>query len=152
MTNNVTWFWVLAGALLITAAAQPASAERHGRRGGKGRITSACKADLGSLCKNVEPGKGRLRKCLKAHESELSANCRAAFKAKKAKFRKNHPCKTDKDKFCKGRKGKDRAACMKEHKGKLSEACRAKRAERKEKRREKHRGDKGRRGKSADKP
>ena len=40
----------------------------------------ACKADIEKLCKDVQPGKGGLMKCLKEHETELSADCQARLK------------------------------------------------------------------------
>ena len=151
MRNNAIWFWVLAGTLITAAAAQPVSAERNRRHGGKGGITSVCKTELKGLCKDVKPGKGRLRKCLKEHEPELSADCRGAM-MKKRKPHKKHPCAGDREKFCKDLKGKNRATCMREHKEDLSKACRAKRAERKEKNKGKRRGGRGRDGKAADNP
>jgi hypothetical protein len=35
----------------------------------------ACKPDAQKFCNNVKPGKGRIYRCLKQHEAELSANC-----------------------------------------------------------------------------
>ena len=39
-------------------------------------IHQACKGDAEKLCKNVEPGKGRIMRCLQEHEKELSEDCR----------------------------------------------------------------------------
>jgi hypothetical protein len=38
-----------------------------------------CKADVARLCPNVEPGGGRIIRCLKDHEADLSDACKAAF-------------------------------------------------------------------------
>jgi len=34
-----------------------------------------CKEDAARLCPGVEPGKGRIAHCLKAHENEISIGC-----------------------------------------------------------------------------
>ena len=36
-----------------------------------------CKADVDKFCKDVNPGAGRIIKCLKTHEAELDPACRA---------------------------------------------------------------------------
>ena len=36
-----------------------------------------CKADMEKFCKGVEPGEGRVMKCMKEHEAELSEGCKA---------------------------------------------------------------------------
>lgn len=42
------------------------------------RIRNACSRDIKSFCANVEPGKGRIMECLKAHKSEVSNTCKDA--------------------------------------------------------------------------
>jgi hypothetical protein len=39
-----------------------------------------CKEDAARLCPGVEPGKGRIAKCLKAHENEISIGCAKELK------------------------------------------------------------------------
>lgn len=41
----------------------------------------ACKADYKKLCKDVKPGEGRILKCLKENEAQLSEGCKAALNA-----------------------------------------------------------------------
>ncbi len=41
---------------------------------------SACEADADKHCLEVQPGEGRLLKCLKSKESELTAQCTTALK------------------------------------------------------------------------
>lgn len=41
---------------------------------------SACEADADKHCLDVEPGEGRLLKCLKINETEISAQCITALK------------------------------------------------------------------------
>lgn len=110
--------------------------EGHDHKDGDAKWT-ACKADAEKLCKDVEPGEGRIMKCLKEHESELSEGCKAkggAMKQKKEEWKKEHPegaaameaCKADKEKLCKDvEPGEGRIVdCMKSHKADLSSACR----------------------------
>ena len=37
----------------------------------------ACKADAQSVCKDVKAGDGRIHKCLKEHEAQLSPGCKS---------------------------------------------------------------------------
>ena len=47
-------------------------------------VHQACEDDIMSFCAGVEPGDGRVAKCLKAHQDQLSAECKGAIgKAKK---------------------------------------------------------------------
>jgi hypothetical protein len=50
------------------------------------KVREACRADVERLCKGVEPGGGRIRECLRAHQSELSDGCKAAI----AEAREHH--------------------------------------------------------------
>ena len=40
----------------------------------------ACKGDVQKFCKDVKEGGGRIIQCMKAHEAELSAECKAVAK------------------------------------------------------------------------
>jgi hypothetical protein len=40
-------------------------------------IARACANDLASLCKGVQPGKGRMGACVRAHLGDLSSGCQA---------------------------------------------------------------------------
>ena len=44
-----------------------------------GDFRKACEGDVQKLCKDVQPGEGRIIKCLKEHEKELSPNCSATM-------------------------------------------------------------------------
>jgi hypothetical protein len=39
------------------------------------QIAEACAADIDRLCPGVPPGEGRIKACMKAHVSQLSASC-----------------------------------------------------------------------------
>lgn len=94
-----------------------------------------CKADVEKFCKGVKPGEGRIVACLKAHEAELTAECKAKGLEAKAKAAdKAEACKADLEKFCKGVKGKkgEKGRCLKEHQKELSAGCAADLVQRKE--------------------
>jgi len=110
----------------------PCKAAGEKMRAGKEAMKEACKADFDTLCKGVEPGEGRLIKCLKENEAKLSETCKSVMAKEKEKMMKNNPCAADEEKFCKESKGKDRRACMMAHEKDFSEACKANIAKRKE--------------------
>ncbi|HEY5106959.1 MAG TPA: cysteine rich repeat-containing protein [Caulobacteraceae bacterium] len=43
----------------------------------------ACRADIQRLCAGVEHGGGRIMQCMKAHASEVSADCQSAMAARR---------------------------------------------------------------------
>jgi hypothetical protein len=64
--------------------AELSGACRDARQQAKERIAKfeqACNADIQKLCKGVKAGGGRVVKCLKAKEAELSPACKAEFQA-----------------------------------------------------------------------
>ena len=98
------------------------------KAGGKGRAAKTmgpCKAEAEKFCGagsgGTEPG------CLKKHEGELSADCRAAIAARKEGMKKENPCFADAEKFCKDVKpGRGAmATCLNAHEKELSGACAA---------------------------
>ena len=48
-------------------------------------INDACKDDVEKLCKDVEPGGGRILNCLKEHENEVSSKCKSKLAEGKKK-------------------------------------------------------------------
>ena len=58
---------MLSGALLLAAAPSQAQDART--------IARACAGDIERLCAGVPPGEGRIKACIKAHITELSAPC-----------------------------------------------------------------------------
>ena len=108
-----TWTSVLAllAALFTTHSASAASA-----------LAKVCAADIKTQCADVKPGKGALKDCVKAHFSDISADCQVAI-VRAAALAK--ACKADVKQFCADVKpGKGAIAdCMKSHTADLSEGC-----------------------------
>lgn len=48
-------------------------------------LRAACKADAQKLCANVQPGGGRILKCMRAQQGQLSDACKAALSARKSR-------------------------------------------------------------------
>ncbi|MDX9722471.1 MAG: cysteine rich repeat-containing protein [Myxococcota bacterium] len=54
-------------------------ASRKAGKGKKAALQESCSADIQSLCKQVEPGEGRIRDCLRENSASLSASCKEAI-------------------------------------------------------------------------
>ncbi len=65
-------FGLLAALMLATAVAV---AQPPPPAPSKMQIAEACGADIDRLCPGVPPGQGRIKACMKAHFSQLSAPC-----------------------------------------------------------------------------
>jgi len=115
------WLAALAGAAcLAMSAAAPADEARP------------CAEFVQKFCKGVEPGGGRIAKCMKEHESELSPACRAKIAEVKDERREIvDACRQDVQKECKGvQPGGGRILeCLKDHEATLSPQCKEKLAE-----------------------
>lgn len=95
-----------------------------------------CAEDAAKLCKDVKPGGGRLAKCLKEHEKDLSPQCKESIEAARAKAKEAHEaCTDDVQKFCKEVKpGAGRIVkCLRENEKQLSPECREKLAQKRTK-------------------
>ena len=86
-------------------------------------FAEACKPDVDSLCKGVQPGQGRIARCLAEHKDQLSAGCREKI----AQAESRHPCMKDVKALCNGVKPGDGriAQCLKQHEAELSAECKA---------------------------
>jgi hypothetical protein len=85
-------------------------------------VAKACAADVKAQCPDVKPGGGALKDCVKAHFSDLSADCQVAIVRAAAVGR---ACKADVKQFCadvKPAKGAI-ADCMKSHAADVSNGC-----------------------------
>jgi len=87
-----------------------------------------CAADAKKFCGDVKPGGGRIARCMKGHEAELSPACQAEMKKAEERIEQvKEECGADAKKFCKGiRPGQGRIlACLKSHQSELAPACAA---------------------------
>ena len=115
-------------AVLPDLPAHPAAMTDH-------QLDAPCLGDIEKFCKGIEPGEGRIVKCLKENQQCLSPACKKASEAKKeeikAKYEKKRTevreaCGDDFKKFCQGTKGPmKRLNCLKRHDDQLSAACKA---------------------------
>lgn len=106
---------------LAGAAAPTMAADNAPKREGP------CAADVKKFCGDVKPGEGRIARCMKSHEKDLSPACREHEAAVKARVKEAHEaCRGDVEKFCKDVKpgGGRIIACLKSHEKDLSPACR----------------------------
>ena len=112
---------LLLAAFSFTAlAAAPADADPR----------KACQADVERFCKDVPRGRGGIMKCLKQHESELSAECKAegekmTAKREERKKELQAACGDDIKAYCEEiGPGHGRIAiCLKSNKDRLSPEC-----------------------------
>ncbi len=91
-----------------------------------------CSADVAKYCKDVKPGGGRIARCLKENENQLSPACKSSIEETRKQFREAHEaCEADAQKFCKDvQPGQGRIVrCLREHEKDLSAGCRAKMTE-----------------------
>jgi hypothetical protein len=88
-----------------------------------------CAEDAAKYCKDVQPGGGRMARCMKEHENELSGACKEHILQMKQRGKEIHEaCQDDAMKLCKDVKpGKGMIArCLKEHREELSPGCKEK--------------------------
>jgi hypothetical protein len=118
--SGISLIMIIAFMLWVGAAAAPAQAAR-----GQG----PCADDFQKFCKDVQPGGGRIARCLKEHENDLSPACKkhiAEVKKQVSEFRE--ACEDDVMKLCAGEKpgGGRIFRCLKEHESELSPECKQK--------------------------
>ncbi len=95
-----------------------------------------CADDIAKYCKDMKPGDGRIARCLKENEKQLSPACRSSIEESKKRVKEAHQaCEGDAQKYCKDVKpGQGRIVkCLREHEKELSPECRAKMTEPKKK-------------------
>jgi Cysteine rich repeat len=55
-------------------------AHQQQMKGALKEVQQACHDDIEKFCKGIEPGKGRVRKCMRDHKEELSQKCKEEMK------------------------------------------------------------------------
>ena len=95
--------------------------------------SEACKNDVQKFCSGVQPGGGRIVRCLKEHADQLSAECKTQgekMREQRAEHRGRmqelaQACRPDAEKFCPDVKpgGGRIAQCLKQHQTELSSGC-----------------------------
>jgi Cysteine rich repeat len=93
----------------------------------RAQTKNPCADDIAEFCKGVRPGGGRLARCLKEHEKDLSSQCKAGIDEARAKAKEAHEaCADDVQKLCKDVKpGAGRIVrCLKQNEEQLSPECR----------------------------
>jgi hypothetical protein len=113
---QMKWKPVLVGMVCLSMATG-VSAEQNAK---------PCADDAARLCKGMQQGEGRIAKCMKEHESELSPGCKENIGKMKEKVQDfKEACKDDAAKLCKDTKpgGGRILQCLKQHEGELSAAC-----------------------------
>lgn len=86
-------------------------------------FADACRDDAQKLCKDTEPGQGRVMRCLVENRDQLSPACREKIDS----AGKRHPCMDDAAKLCAGVQpgGGRLRECLKSHESELSAECKA---------------------------
>jgi Golgi apparatus protein 1 len=90
-------------------------------------IALACEGDVQRLCKDVEPGDGRVAHCLKLKEHELSQGCQGAFNTwRLMRMELTAACAGDVGRFCRDvPEGGGRIwTCLKARLPRLTSECR----------------------------
>ncbi len=96
-------------------------------------VQEGCSEELGTYCKGVTPGEGRVLACLYAFEDKLSSRCEYALYDVAAQLQQAvvkltyvaNECKEDLQKYCSGvEPGQGRILdCMKKNEKKVSQRC-----------------------------
>jgi Cysteine rich repeat len=114
---------LISTAIVLLAAGFAANAFAQARKG-----DGPCAADAKKFCGSEKPGGGRIAKCMKSHEAELSPACQSEMKKAEERIEQvREECKGDVEKFCKGVKpGAGRIlSCLKGREADLAPACAA---------------------------
>jgi Golgi apparatus protein 1 len=91
-------------------------------------IGADCEGDVAKLCKDVQPGEGRVATCLKDNESHLSSGCQSAFNEwRLLRMELTAACAGDVGRWCKDvPPGAGRVwRCLEEHEAQLGSDCRS---------------------------
>lgn len=93
-------------------------------------VEAACGADVKRLCKGIEPGEGRIQRCLTEHKDEISQECKDSLReqgeALQSKWEKvETACSADAKRLCKDvEPGEGRIlVCLMQHPKEISQTC-----------------------------
>lgn len=115
---------LILGLTAICLMSAPAAFAQDAAGDGNATMT-ACKADIDTLCKDTEDGRGRFR-CLRENEAKVSSGCKTALDAAKAaREAVRNACKADRETLCKDA-GEERGAgmkCLRDNASKVSPDC-----------------------------
>jgi hypothetical protein len=100
------------------------------------RAAGPCGQALQKFCGDLDPGQGRIKKCLQDHEAELPPACKARVaadraadeggaKRKSAAAGFHEVCDDDIQTLCPDLKGAELARCMNENRASFSDDCKA---------------------------
>lgn len=99
-----------------------------GQQAFSGPGNGPCADDAAKFCKDMQPGAGRMGRCLNEHEKDLSPACREHHQRMKERFSEAQAsCQDDIQKFCGDVKpGQGRVRdCLKEHSAQVSADCKS---------------------------
>jgi hypothetical protein len=114
---------VIALQTMVVSAQEPPQEGRDG-------LDPNCKAELKQLCPDIQPGGGRIKKCIEANEGKLSPGCRQKLQEKRAQMKQRMQevraaCEADVKRLCPNiEPGGGRVReCLRSHATELSPAC-----------------------------
>ncbi len=88
---------------------------------------NSCTPDIERYCETVEPGDGRILRCLQEHQPHLSANCQSTLEAANSKLAElRWTCAPDVIRLCRASLGTDRRGivrCLQSHQAEISAPC-----------------------------
>ena len=71
---------VSAFSALVLLGTQATGTEDSAKSKGATPAREACQADVQKLCSGINPGEGRILRCLKKHQDSVSDKCKEALK------------------------------------------------------------------------
>jgi len=117
-------------AILSVQATAEAEEPAAGSTRGGGPLAQNCLVEIKQLCQGVQPGGGRMKKCIQDNEGKLSPACRQQIEERRerAKGRLQEvkaACEGDVKRFCPNLEpgGGRIRGCLKEHSQELSAGC-----------------------------
>ena len=76
--------FAFAALVLAASAAQAQPASTPDMKASRQSVQEACTQDVHTLCGDVQPGGGKIMRCLKDHKDQVSQGCKDAVAAMRA--------------------------------------------------------------------